>query len=80
MLANPLVYPTPKSTRILTNVLGWEPRKCPDLANHDDHTVVVSGPNLEEWPSFVGIPEGTCVFMTPKGLHLDIATTAAMQK
>ena len=79
MLADPLVYPTPKSTRILTNVSGWVPRKCPDLANHDAHTAVISGPNSEERPSFFGIPEGTCVFMTPEELHLDIAS-AAIQK
>ena len=70
---------SPKSTRILTNVSGWEPRKCPDLANHDAHTAVISGPNSEERPSFFGIPEGTCVFMTPEELHLDIAA-AAIQK
>ena len=79
MLADPLVYPTPKSTRILTNVSGWVPRTCPDLANHAAHTAVISGPNSEERPTFFNIPEGTCVFMTPEGLHLDIAT-AAMQK
>ena len=79
MLADPLVYPTPKSTRILTNVSGWEPRQCPNLANHDAHTAAISGPNSEERPSFFGIPEETYVFMTPEELHLDIAT-AAMQK
>ena len=79
MLNDPLVYPTPKSTRILTNVSGWSPRQCPNLADHDAHTAVISGPNSEERPSFFGIPEETCVFMTPEGLHLDIAT-AAMQK
>ena len=79
MLTDPLVYPTPKSTRILTNVSGWVPRRCPDLANHDAHTAVISGPNAEERPSFFNIPEETCVFMTPEGLHLDIAS-AAIQK
>jgi hypothetical protein len=49
------------------------------LANHDAHTAVISGPNSEERPSFFGIPEGTCVFMTPEELHLDIAA-AAIQK
>ena len=48
MLADPLVYATLRSTRILTNVSGWEPRKCPDLANHDARTAVNSGPNSEE--------------------------------
>jgi hypothetical protein len=42
MLTDPLVYPTPKSTRILTNVSGWVPRRCPDLANHAAHTAVIS--------------------------------------
>ena len=42
MLTKPLVYPTPKSTRILTNVSGWVPRQCPDLANHDANTAVIS--------------------------------------
>ena len=64
---------------ILTNVSGWVPRGCPDLANHDAHTAVISGPNAEERPSFFNIPEETCVFMIPEGLHLDIAA-AAMQK
>ena len=79
MLTDPLVYSTPKSTRILTNVSEWVPRRCPDLANHDAHTAVISGPNAEERPSFFNIPEETCVFMTPEGLHLDIAA-AAVQK
>ena len=81
MLTDPLVYPTPKSTRILTIVSGWVPRRCPDLANHDAHTAVISGPvpNSEERPSFFNTPEETCVFMTPGGLHLDKAA-AAMQK
>ena len=76
MLADSVVYPTPKSTHILTNVSGWEPRKCPELTNHDDHTAITSGPNSEERPSSFGIPEGTCVFMTPEELHLDIAAVA----
>ena len=79
MLTDPLVYPTPKSTRILTNVSGWVPRGCPDLANYDAHTAATSGPNSEERPSFFNTPEEACVFMTPEGLYLDIAA-AAMRK
>ena len=80
MLTDPLVYPTPKSTRILTNVSGWVPRRCPDLANHDAHTAVISGPNAEERPSFFNIPEETCVFMTPKGLHQDFPFHSIREK
>ena len=60
------------SAIIIANYLGFG-------ANHAAHTAVISGPNSEERPSFFGIPEETCVFVTPEGLHLDVAT-AAMQK
>ena len=58
MLTDPLVYPTPKSTRILTNVSGWVPRKCPDLANHDATPLSSPGPTLKSGPRFLASRRG----------------------
>ena len=86
MLTDPLLYPTPCKVdprphpdECVEMGATEVPRRCPDSANHDAHTAVISGPNSEERPSFFNIPEETCVFMTPEGLHLDIAA-AAIQK
>ena len=76
VLAGECVYPCLKDTSILTNIKGWQPRKCPDRRHHAAHTCKIAGPDGELEPEFLGIPKAACRYMTPEGLYLGLAVAA----
>ena len=75
-LLHDCVYPCLKDTSILTNIKGWQPRKCPDRRHHAAHTCKIAGPDGEDEPEFLGIPKAACRYMTPEELYLDLAVAA----
>ena len=70
------LYPCLKDTSILTNIKGWQPRKCPDRQHHAAHTCKIAGPDGEDVPEFLGIPKAACRYMTHEELYLDLAVAA----
>lgn len=79
LLSDDCVYPCLKDTSILTNIKGWQPRKCPDRQNHAAHTCKIAGPDGQLEPEFLGIPKAACRYMTPEELYLDLAVAARSQ-
>jgi hypothetical protein len=76
LLSDECVYPCLKDTSILTNIQGWQPRKCPDRQHHDAHTCKIAGSDGDLEPEFLGIPKAACRYMTPEELYLDLAVAA----
>jgi hypothetical protein len=77
------VYPTRKSTGLLTNV-PFSPKTCPHVCTPNkfdetsksgshEHRGQIAGPAGTERPTFLGIPQAVCCFIMPSGLVHDLA-------